>query len=345
MPSPDLRRLLADQSGVVSRTQALAGGLDDNDIERLLRRRGWARVHPGVYVDHTGVPTWDERAWAAVLACWPAALAGASALRAHGLRSEMALAGRDLRVRGFEAVRPGGRPAAPDPVVVAVDHARRVTAPDGVVVVRRVGLEGRALLQLGPPRLRLEEALLDVASDATTPADAVAMLADACQEGRTTAARLAQSLHARGRLTHRKTLLVVLDDVATGALSAFEHRYLVDVERRHALPRAARQSRLVVRDGVTFRDVHYWEQRTVLELDGRLAHSRARRIWADLDRDIESAVVGEVSLRLGWGHVLEPCRTAERVGRLLVARGWTGRPRACGPLCAADPHVAPRLTG
>ena len=205
MTSPELCRLLADQSGVLSRAQALGCGLDDNDIERLLRRREWARIHPGVYVEHTGPPTWDQRAWAAVLACWPAALAGSSALRAHGLRSELSTAGRDLRALGREAGGVGGGSAAPDPVVVAVDHARRITAPKGVVVVRRVGLEERALLQLGPPRLRLEEALLDVASDAPTSADAVAVLADACQEGRTTAHRLARSLRGRGRLTHRKT--------------------------------------------------------------------------------------------------------------------------------------------
>jgi hypothetical protein len=36
---------------------------------------------PGVYVNHTGDPTWLQRAWAGVLYYWPAALAGASAMR------------------------------------------------------------------------------------------------------------------------------------------------------------------------------------------------------------------------------------------------------------------------
>ena len=130
-------------------------------------------------------------------------------------------------------------------------------------------------------------------------------------------------------------MLAVLDDVEQGALSAFEHRYLVRVERRHGLPRATRQTRFVMRAGVAFRDVEYREQQVVLELDGRLAHTGAQRQWADLGRDIEVAITGEVSVRLSWGHVLAPCRTAEQVGRLLRARGWSGHAVACGATCEA----------
>ncbi|KRF29423.1 hypothetical protein [Nocardioides sp. Soil805] len=44
-----LRRLMERQSGVVSRRQVLEAGGDDVDIRGMLR----ARVHEGVYVDHT----------------------------------------------------------------------------------------------------------------------------------------------------------------------------------------------------------------------------------------------------------------------------------------------------
>jgi len=66
--------LLVDQDGVISRRQVVGNGLDDNFIERNVRRRKWARVHRGVYVNHTGPPTWMQRAWAAVLFHWPAVL-------------------------------------------------------------------------------------------------------------------------------------------------------------------------------------------------------------------------------------------------------------------------------
>lgn len=51
-------------------------------IARMVRRRELAVVHPGVYVDHTGTLTWKQRAWAAVLLTWPAALSHDSAVRA-----------------------------------------------------------------------------------------------------------------------------------------------------------------------------------------------------------------------------------------------------------------------
>lgn len=75
--------LLARQDGVIARRQVLACGHPPAYGARKLRRREWVAVHPGVYVNHTGPLTWQQRAWAAVLATWPAALSGPSAVRAH----------------------------------------------------------------------------------------------------------------------------------------------------------------------------------------------------------------------------------------------------------------------
>lgn len=318
-----VKRVLEAQFGVVARRQVLATGLGDDDIERMLRRREWSRVHPGVYVDHTGQPTWIERAWAAALFHWPSALAGPSALRVHGLRS----AGGVLSS------------VTSEPIHLVVAHDRRVWSPAGVLLTRRRRFDDQVQLHLSPPRLRIDEALLDVASGCRGEASAVAVLADACQEGRTTPSRLRATLLSRGRLRHRKTLLAVLDDIADGALSAFEQRYLTQVERRHGLPRARRQVRVVVRGGVTYRDVEYTDFATVVELDGRLAHASARRRWDDLDRDIEAAIRGDLTVRLGWLHVLEPCRTAGQLGRLLRARGWTGLPTPCATGCPLEAAV------
>ena len=77
----EIEELLALQSGVVARHQILVLGMDDNDIRRLLRRREWAVVHSGVYVDHTGPSTFLQRAWAGVLLAWPAALSHETAIR------------------------------------------------------------------------------------------------------------------------------------------------------------------------------------------------------------------------------------------------------------------------
>lgn len=80
-----IAEILGAQGGVVSRRQVLAAGLNNAFIERKLRRRVWARVHRGVYVAHTGHLSWEQRAWAAILCFWPAALSHGSALTAHHL--------------------------------------------------------------------------------------------------------------------------------------------------------------------------------------------------------------------------------------------------------------------
>jgi hypothetical protein len=82
MDSSAIRRVLREQDGLVSRSQAQSLGATPADLRRLLRRRQWARVHPGVFVDHTGPLTWRQHAWAAVLYAGPAALCAQSALRA-----------------------------------------------------------------------------------------------------------------------------------------------------------------------------------------------------------------------------------------------------------------------
>jgi hypothetical protein len=130
-------------------------------------------------------------------------------------------------------------------------------------------------------------------------------------------------------------LLAILDDVAAGTMSAFERRYLREVERPHGLPTAHRQVRVVTRGGVTYRDVDYRDFGLVVELDGRFVHTGPGREWADLERDVDAMARGEVTLRLGWSHVLEPCRAGLVVGRLLRSRGWDGQLRSCGRDCGA----------
>ncbi|HET7388208.1 MAG TPA: hypothetical protein VFJ19_16260 [Nocardioidaceae bacterium] len=52
-----------------------------------------------------------------------------------------------------------------------------------------------------------------------------------------------------------------------------------------------------------------------------------------MDRDVDSVLAGDLTLRLGWRQVLSACRAAITVARLLHARGWTGDLRSCGPGC------------
>lgn len=310
----EVRHLLALQCGVIARRQVLEAGGTDNDIQRLIRRRQWARVHEGVYVDHTGPLSPIQRDWAAVLYAWPAALAGRDALRAHG-------------VRGFEA-------AAGGVVDVVVPASRRVISQPGVRVRRLATFETDVQANLSPPRVRLEPAVLEVAASAPGEDAAVGVLSDVCQARRTTCPRLLVALDGRERIRHRRLLLLILRDVATGAFSALERRFLVSVERAHGLPTGARQRRVTVGRRPYFRDVEYRRLHTIVELDGRIGHTSVDDRWGDLERDLLAAVHGDLTVRVGWLQVLEAHRLAAALGALLTARGWRGEVRPCGPDCS-----------
>lgn len=301
----DIGEVLRQQDGVISRRQASDADVPEHQIRRLLRRNEWARVHAGVYVDHTGPLTWSQRAWAAVLYAAPAALCLESALGDGG-----------------------------SPIHVAVArHRSTLTEPAGVRIHRVAHLQERVLWNVGPPRMRYEEAALDVASRATSDLDAIAVLTNACQSRRTTAQRLLHTLDSRGRLRRRRWLRAVLVDIADGTCSVLEHGYLVRVERPHGLPRAIRQKRSMSSVGVCYRDAEYGE-RLVVELDGRLFHDSATRRDADFERDLDAAVDGRSTLRLSYGQVFDrPCQTAGKVAEVLQRHGIGVSGHPCGPGC------------
>jgi len=303
--------VLADQDGIISRRQALQGGMTRAEIAGRLKRREWVKVHPGVYAAQTGRLSWQQQAWAAVLALWPAALSHESSLRA------------------FEG--PGRRGRDTARIHVAVARGRNLVAPEGVRVHRVGRLDGRVQWNLSPPRIRYDDAVLDVAAAATCELDGIAALADACGSRRTTATRLLERLAARVWIARRAWLVGILGDVAEGTCSVLEHAYLDRVERPHGLPTGRRQTDAEADGRAMFRDVEYDE--VVVELDGRLFHDDAAARDRDLERDLDTVLEGKDTIRLGYGQVLERgCSTAMKVGAVLRARGWTGTPKVC-PKC------------
>ncbi len=309
--------LLAHQDQVISRGQVLEAGGNDNEIARRLRRREWAQHLPGVYAAHTGPLSRDQHEWVAILYYTPAALTGPSALRRFGVR-----VGRDLE-----------RPDGQGTVHLAVALDRRVAERPGITLSRIKRFHKDVQENLSPPRVRLEQAVLDVVATTRTERAAVAVLCDAVQSRRTTPERLLLALDKRPKLRHRALARRILRDVSAGACSVLEQEYLSRVERKHGLPAGTRQRRVVAGRSPTYRDVEYLHVNTVVELDGRLGHDRALDRWDDLERDLDSATAGSITLRLGWGQVLDACRAAAGVARVLLARGWEGRPRACSATC------------
>lgn len=320
LDTAELERLRARQSGVVARWQVVELGGTANDFRRLVRRG--ARLSEGVCVDHTGEPTWVQRAWAAVLAVWPAALAGSSALRAE--------AGPGWRGHDDSG-----------PVEVVVDVSRTVVTPDGVTVRRVSHLDDQVRWNLGPPRQRFEEAVLDVAIAADTVLDTVEALASGVRARCTTAERLLSSLEHRARVPRRAELVMLLTDLREGTCSALEHGYLRHVERPHGLPRPDRQFHERPGGRSTYRDADYTEWEVTLELDGEMFHARNPQRAKDLDRDLDLAAEDRLAVRLGWAQVFDrPCRTAGKIARVLANHGWTGTPQTCGPTCGAAAAAA-----
>lgn len=307
--------LLKAQDGVVGRAQLLDADCEPHDIERMLRRKELFVAIPGVYVTHNGPRSWQQRAWVAVLACWPAALAGASALRAEN--------GPGLR--GFDET---------GVIEVAVDVARTVGDKPDVRVRRMAGLAARTRWNASPPRVRYEEAVLDVVAGLTREWDVIEACASAVRGRCTTAERLSKALDARHRFPRRRWLARVLADVAAGTASVLEHGYLRRVERAHGLPTADRQRADRVAGGRVYRDAPYPAYDLDVELDGRLDHSALEDRDRDLERDLDTAIHERRSVRLGWGQVYDhPCRTAAHVARLLALGGWAGTPTPCSPTC------------
>ena len=249
--TPAVDDLLSLQGGVVARRQLVSRGWADHDIARMLRRRVWASVFEGVYINHTGEPTWLQRAWSGVLFSWPAALSHASALRA--------------------ADGPGRRAADEGTVHVIVERDRRLVCPPGVELHRRCAFDKHVLWNLGPPRVRYEQAAIDVATSVESEYAAVAALSQAVQSRRTTAGRMLAAMTERERLPRRQWVAGVLRDIDEGTCSVLEHGYLIKVERPHHLPRGRRQVAGVGKTGRIYRDIAY-RMPLVVELDGRLFH-------------------------------------------------------------------------
>lgn len=307
---PELQDVLhREQNGVVSRRQLLDLGATDHDIARMLRRRELHQTQPGVYVDHSGQLTRQQREWVALLACSPAALSHESAM-------------------------PGGDP----PVVhVCVAPDRTLQRVAGVVVHRTSHLRTRVDWHRRPPRMRPEHATIDVMEARIRTGDvagAYAALTRACYTREVVPRLLRTALAERAKVTRRKLVAGMIDDVENGACSVLERGYLHLVERAHGLPRGRRQRTSHATGKRTDQDVRYEEYGVVVEPDGRAFHDSPEARDVDARRDLaEAAVSRALTLRVTYGLVFnDACRTARWIAQVLWRRGWRGEFTRC-PRC------------
>ncbi|HET6295624.1 MAG TPA: hypothetical protein VFG33_19705 [Kribbella sp.] len=299
--------LIHTQDRIVSRPQLLAADWSQTEIRRRLRRRMWQTVHPGVYATHTGPIGHDARLLAALL------YAGPEASWSHYSAAEQ------LGLIRVDDQRP---------IYLTIPAHRRVQTQPGLRLHRSRHWQER-VGRVIPPRSEPAHAVLDIVDISESLDNAAAVIAEACQSGRVSAAAIADALRTRVGLRYRRELQPVLSDVAAGSHSLLELRYLRDVERLHGLP-AGRRQRSVDNE---FTDVAYPEFGLVVELDGRF-HLRPDRRWRDLARDNRATLRAESTLRYGWHDVTSRvCEVAVQV--LQVMRRTAPRTPAtpCGPTC------------
>jgi hypothetical protein len=303
------------QHGVLSRTQAIEGGLTSKMIEVKLRSGRWQRLYKGVYAAYSGQPPRPSMLWAAVLRAGPgSALSHQTAAELYGLVET---------------------PAAV--IHVTVPRGSGVRRPPGVVLHYSARLDQARHPVLTPPRTRIEESVLDLAESAPTLDEAVSVVLRANASRRTTAALIAAAMAGRSRMRWRHDLAIALDLAAEGAHSLLEFRYVNRVERAHGLPAGRRQRAVQRGRRRQYHDVDYEGFGLVVELDGRAAHPEWLR-WADIRRDNATAATGHATLRYGWSDVADrACLVAREVADGLRQRGWPGVPRRCGARCQVLP--------
>jgi len=220
----------------------------------------------------------------------------------------------------------------PDDVHVLLPAGRRVMPQPGLRLHLATHASERLQLGSSPARTTVEDTVLDLIGSKRRADDVVGLLTSACQRRLTTPARLFAASERRKKIAWRPLLREVLRDVAQGAQSALEVRYLRDVERAHGLPRGTRQVVVVVAGRCQSDDVHYEEFGVVVELDG-VAYHDGDQVFRDMARDNATAVRKQITLRYGWRDVFgRPCATAEQVATVLQQRGWKGNMERC-PRC------------
>ncbi|MET3804329.1 very-short-patch-repair endonuclease [Nakamurella sp. UYEF19] len=304
---PGLIRLAGAQAGVVSRPQVIGFGLPDNVVDRLIVQGIWGRLESGIYLVPDVEPSWLAMVWAGLMIGGAdARAAGPTAAALQGLTDERTL-----------------------PLDVLVPVGTRLAAREWVVFRQeRAGVRSIST-RSEPPCTRVEDTVLDLCA-AGSPAACVEWITSAIQRRLTTADALSRAMQRRARMRHRKVMIGVIADAASGVHSSLEHSYLHQVELAHSLAEGRRQRGRP--GGAGFIDVTYEKFALVVELDGRIGHVGEGKL-RDSRRDNHHTAKGMRTLRYGWHEVTqEPCAVAMEVAEVLLQQGWTGYPTRC-PSC------------
>jgi hypothetical protein len=167
---PGLLRLSQLQEHVLTREQCLGHGFSRHAVTRMVADGLWRSITRGVYVTlPVPAPPWPTLAWAGVL-----------------------IGGDRARVRGADAAFLHGlSPAAPERIPILVPAGHGVPTVTGPWAFSRERVGVRAARSPGsPPRLPVEDVVLDLVHQSDDPAEVVGWVTAAVQNRLTTPGRL-----------------------------------------------------------------------------------------------------------------------------------------------------------
>lgn len=245
-----LADLLRRQCDLVTRSQALAGGMTEGALRSRLCSGGpWRVVLPGIYLSHNGLLTVGQRELAAALyAGHGCVITGAAALTRHGVRAPIS-----------------------EVVDVLIPHDERRQSKGFVRVHRTIRMPERPWLvdnlRWAPPA----RAVADAVSGNSDMRSVSALVADAVQQRKCTVQQLAGELAAgpkQGSAALRAALTEVMDGVASVAEG--DLRKLI---KRSGLPEPLYNPRLYVGSNFLAEPDAWWHEAGVAgEVDSREWH-------------------------------------------------------------------------
>ena len=298
--------LAAAQEGVLSRDQLAHRGAGRGYVAHRVGVGRWTAVGSRVVVLGSGTLTRRQKLWVATLHAGPdSALGGLTALEAGGLT-------------GFET------PA----LHVVVPHgsdSRDLDAPQvGVRVrVRQSRRLAPALLQpaRSPARLRLTEALVDAAAEASTLDRSRLLVIAAVQQRLVRPGDLRSVVRARRRLPRRAVIEESIGDVEGGVHSLPERAWSRGL-RRYGLPQPVRQERVRRADGSWFLDGDFQPWGVGVEING-VQHLLVSTAAAEEHRRNVLGIGGRLMITVASHTVRHRIGVAVvATAAALLARGW-----------------------
>lgn len=332
-----LKDVVDAQFGLITHTQLRALGFPHSRVRHRVESGLWQAVLHGVYAVSSG-PISREMALEAALLFG----GGAAVLSHHTAAEEWGMI-RAEPARPVHITVPYGRSAVTQPPTVvgvglastSLCHREGTVLHPGVVVHRSRAHEYIAV-DTDQPRTSRADTALDVAIAEPTARDAFTRLIALVTNARIPLRDIRRRMEERRPRRYRKSLLDAVRLLADGVQSVLEYRYATDVEDAHGLPRARRQSPVVVDGRTLFEDCDYSDHGVplIVRLDGRRAHAMAEVAFRDRRRDNAAELQGRPRLVYGFDEVTKnPCVVAQEVETVLVREGWS-RPgeipcRAC----------------